>query len=624
MKSEKKYYNTMAGNPGELGAKKTGQGYHFGVAVPDGAEASLLLYRKGSSVVEQEIPLPAEERTGNISAVLIKDLPRGEWEYNYCIDGKIVQDPYATRIVGREVFGKEPESVRCAFARKPPIVKNTLEIPYEDAIFYKTHVRGFTMQRGSRVRKKGTFAGVMEKIPYLQELGVTSLELMPVYEFDELPPKRRNNLPFVQTDSEKINYWGYGDACYFAPKASYAAGKDPVGEFAQLVDALHFAGIECILEFYFPVKITAGYILEVLHYWKLTFGVDGFHLIGDGVPFEMIAKDPLLTRTKLIFTGFDLSRIYPDGTVPCCRNLADCHLGFQETMRRFLKGDSGMLESFTYYTRKNDRRFGTIQFVANNDGFTLADTVSYNEKHNEENGESNHDGSNANFSWNCGVEGPSRKAAVKRLRMQQMKNAFLMMLLSQGTPMIYGGDEFGNSQGGNNNAYCQDNETGWINWSGQKNYRELTEFVKKAIAFRKSHPILHMAAPMKENDYLAYGMPDLSYHGNTAWFASMDESERSIGILYCGNYAIDEKKTHDNLIYVAYNMHWTEKELALPKLPAGNRWYLVADTGTQEVFCPDGEETMLENKKNLSIPPRTILILVGKQEVKENECMEAL
>lgn len=652
MEKEKKYWEVLPGDPTRMGAHKSEKGYWFSVAVPDGAEASLLFYRKGSQKVEIEIVLPEETRCGDVNAVLVQHFPRGEWEYNYRIDDKIVQDPYAKQIIGRERFGQgvewnQPHSVRCGFGKTPAMVSRELEQEFEDMIFYKTHVRGFTMQRGSRVRRKGTFAGVMEKIPYLQELGINALELMPVYEFDELPPKQPDNLPDslleqvlqvkkkVQTVSEKkiengeekshaeekLNYWGYGNACYFAPKASYTAGNNPIAEFAQMVDALHQAGIACVLEFYFSKETVPGYVLDVLRYWKTTFHIDGFHLIGEGVPIDAVVKEPLFSDTKLLYAGYDGNALYPDGKVTGCKHLADYHTGFEETMRRFLKGDAGMLEAFAGYTRKNPVSCGTIQFLSNNNGFTLADAVSYNEKHNEDNGEQNHDGSRENFSWNCGIEGPTRKQAIKRLRLRQQKNAFLLLLLAQGTPLIYGGDEFGNSQNGNNNAYCQDNEIGWLNWSAQKTHTELTEFVKAAILFRKNHKILHMEKPLRQMDYLAIGVPDLSYHGKRAWFAPMDE--RSIGMLYCGTYAKGTGWQADGLLYIAYNMHWEEQELALPVLPEEGSWYLAADTSERQGFYPEGQERLLEEKKSIVVAPRSIYILIGKQGVEADADLEA-
>lgn len=618
-----KKHETEPGCPGRLGVNQREGGYNFAVVIPDETEASLLLYRGGEEPVE-EIPLPAAERAGWIASVKVLGLDAEKYRYNYRIKGKVVQDPYAKKICGREHFGKpldekNPHEVQCGIpgpsgydweGDKP------VEIPYEEMLLYKLHVRGYTKQ--ASVKHKGTFAGLQEMIPYLKDLGVNALELMPAYEFMEMPRKTETQ-EFVspRQEQERVNYWGYVEGFYFCPKRSYCATREPEKEVKDLVKALHREKMECIMEFYFPGEVSPLLALEALRFWRSEYHIDGFHLLGDGVPVELILKDPLLCTSKLMLPGFDTERIY-GRKIPEKRNLAEYNQGFQQDMRRFLKSDENMVGSAAYRIRRNPATHGVINYMASQDGFTLYDCVSYDTRHNEANGENNRDGSAYNCSWNCGVEGPTRKRQVVAARKRQMKNAFLMMLLSQGTPMIYAGDEIANSQEGNNNAWCQDNPTGWVNWKNAKKNGELREFVKKAAAFRKSHPILHTSWELKGLDYMAVGYPDMSLHSGRAWFADFDCNCRELGVMYAGSYAEEE-----GFLYVAYNFRWEEGALALPNLEEGMIWVKAVDTSLDESF-PD-EPVLLEDQKVISVPPRTILVLQGKTGViKKDECVETL
>lgn len=609
------------GNPALWGAAQTPEGCNFTVAVPEGKKASLLLYKKRRKDVWQEIPLGEEERIGNVSSVLVRGLAAETFAYNYRIDGIVQQDIYTRELYGREKFGqKMPEtadSIASVIPETPVMRTRPLRLPYEEMVLYKTHVRGFTKDSSSKVQAKGTFRGVREKIPYLKELGINALELMPVYEFFETPETEvirmpdENGMLCAAEHQERINYWGYASrALYFAPKESFSATNRPVQEFAELVDALHEAGIECILEFYFGPELSTYFILNVLHYWQLTFGVDGFHLIGEGAKVDEISKDDLLKKTKLIFVGFDPAAVYGGGH-PLCRNLGEYNQGYQEMMRRYLKGDEGCISGFTYYLRRNPATHGVINFFADHDGFTMADMVSYDRKHNMENGDDNTDGSSSNYSWNCGAEGVTRRKAVHQLRMRQLRNAFLILMTSQGTPMIYGGDEFLNSQKGNNNVWCQDNRIGWINWNNGKEGQELLDFVKQMIRFRKEHPILHSPRELRLMDYKGVGCPDLSYHSQRAWFSQMENTCRFIGVMYCGSYAEKKNGETDDYLYVGFNMHWNPHELALPSLPGKCIWHKVADTSRETCF-PDSDAEEITGK-SFVVAPRSIVILVGRQ-----------
>ena len=521
---------------------------------------------------------------------------------------------------------EKEEGACCCLLPEYPVMRTTsLHRPYEETILYKLHVRGFTKDGSSRVKNKGTFRGVIEKIPYLKELGINAVELMPSYEFFEWTSLTEPAYVYpAPVEEKRVNYWGYGTkALYFAPKASYAASSDAVAEFAEMVDALHENGIECLMEFCFAPGTPSGFALQVLHHWQLRYQIDGFHLVGDASLAEEASKDALLRKTKLIFLGFDGARIY-QGKRPWFRNLGEHNQGYQYHIRRFLKGDEGSLSDFTYYLRRSPETHGVINYLADHDGFTLYDSVSYEQKHNLDNGEDNMDGSNENLTWNCGAEGVTRKPAVRALRLRQLKNAVLMLMTSQGTPLIYGGDEFGNSQKGNNNAWCQDNKTGWIDWKAAARNPEFAAFVKAAIAFRKAHPALHGEREPRLIDYKSYGCPDMSFHSQRAWFSQMENTCRFIGVMYCGSYFQDKDGNKDDDLYIAYNMHWNPHELALPSLPEQKVWYLTADTNTPEVFLTEENQKKV-SAKTVIVPPRSIIILTGKQEKRQNdESMAAL
>lgn len=600
------------------GVRKLGGDICFTVAVPDKKTCSLLLYKKGKKEVEASIPMESSIRYGDLRSVLVKGLPAEKYEYNYRIEEQVVTDPYACHITGREHFGKpvKEEELRGRIISdnydweddKP------LMLPFEEVVAYGTHVRGFTKHPTSKVKKKGTFAGIQEKISYLKQLGINQLELMPVYEFSEL--ESMNNSPEwmkyapIEEANVRLNYWGYTPrAYYFAPKASYAASDDPVKELKDLVKELHRNGIELILEFYFPKGTKASLVLDCVKYWVLEYHIDGIHINRDYAPVEALAQEPLLAHTKLLTEGFYLDEIYEEKTLPAFRNLAEYNDGFMLDARRFLKGDEGQLSNFTWRARHNPDRQGVINYMANHNGFTLMDLVSYDEKHNEANGEENRDGTDYNYSWNCGEEGPSRKKRILQLRGKQLRNAFALLLLSQGTPLIYAGDEMGNSQQGNNNAWCRDNEQSWIEWRGGKQERMLLEYVKALIAFRKAHPIFRQNKELRMMDYLSCGYPDVSYHGKRAWFGDFENYSRSVGVLYAGNYMEDKVS-----FYVAYNMHWMPHEYALPGLSGEALWRIAIDTGIEGAgaIYQEGQEPILEEQRMITVPERTIIVLTGK------------
>lgn len=611
------------GFPLFLGANRILNGYNFALEVPKGVQASLILYRKKSKKPSQEISFEKESRNGEICSLFLPDFTAKDYEYNYRVDGKVIQDPCAYIIKGREHFGQLPleedeHKVRCGFLSEESYDWENDEgpvLPYEEMILYKLHVRGYTKQSGVTAKKRGSFDGLTEMIPYWKELGVNAVELMPAYDFQEIAQEEQNKgLITKKQQEDKVNFWGYVSGFYFAPKSAYSSRHDPENEFRDFIKNLHQAGIACIMEMYFPGEISGVVALRAIQFWKLHYHVDGFHLSGEGVPVKLILRDKMLSDTKLMVQGVDIGQIM-QGTEHKEKNIADYSGSFQQDMRRFLKSDEDVIQGVMYHLKRNPAGHGAINYITSQDGFTLADLVSYNYKHNEANGEDNQDGANYNYSWNCGTEGPSRKLAIRQMREKQMRNAFLLLLLSQASPMIYGGDEFGNSQNGNNNAYCQDNPVGWIDWKGVKKNASLLQFAKAAIAFRRLHPILHMREELKGVDYRTEGCPDISFHGERAWYLNCDNTCRLLGVMYCGAYAEREDGTKDDYIYVGYNFHWESRTIALPNLPGNIKWKKAADTSD---ISGSGfyEELTGEYEKGIEIPPRTIIILVGRQEAE--------
>ena len=524
-----------------MGLTPTEKGIHVSVAVA-AKECSLLLFSpekgKGEKQEAAKIRFPEAGRHGQVWEMTVEGEDLEQYEYAFEADGKRFSDPCGRSFSGNETWGclENGERFLTTPVSQPEFDWEgdvCLRIPYEECIVYRTHVRGLTKDSSSGVRNKGTFAGVVEKIPYLKELGITTLELMPAAEFQEIEmPDVADGNPYGNgpKPTGRLNYWGYGAAFYYAPKASYAGtGRNPAVEFKKMVKALHQAGMEVVIELFFTGKETPAAVLDVVRFWVREFHVDGVHLTGQA-PAWILARDPYLTDTKLWATYWDDGEKDPGYQ----KNLGEFNDGFLVDMRRALKGDEDQMKNLIFRSRRNPAGHGVINYMATNNGFTLMDMVSYERKHNEANGEENQDGTDYNYTWNCGEEGASRKKKLVQMRRQQLRNALLMVFLSQGTPLIQAGDEFGQSQGGNNNAYCQDNEISWLNWKLQKNNRDLLAFVKQVIAFRKAHPVFHMKEEPKVMDYRAVGKPDISYHGVNAWKPEFENFRRQIGSMYWG------------------------------------------------------------------------------------------
>lgn len=611
--------------------------YPLGAHVEDGAirftyasgrkDCGIILYDRKNGKKLHRIPFRQEERMGNVYCKYL-ELDPEQIGYQFYEENVQVTDRYARGFLSKPSYGRTRKNVdRIAVFPEEDFDWEQDRHPmlsYGESVCYCLHVRGFTMHASSGAVHRGTFAGVVEKLDYLQEIGITTVEFQPVYEFDETPeetvPKTAGDMTARTGEKDVegkrpgyrvLNYWGYQEGFYYAPKAAYAAADDPAEELRNMVKEFHKRKMEVILQFYFPKGMDAAEIGNILRFWVLSYHVDGFHLMGEGVPAQTLARDPALSGTKLWYYSFDPAETYTPSAKPEYRNLAEYRDDYLYTMRRFLKGDDNMLSGVLYEMRHIPNYMGRIHYLSNYYGFTLMDMVSYDHKHNEANGEGNRDGNDYNCSWNCGEEGPSRRKKVLALRKKQLQNAFCMLLLTQSTPLIFMGDEFGNSQQGNNNPYCQDNRITWLNWQELEKNGELFAFWKQMIAFRKAHPILHPEEELRILDTLSCGYPDLSYHGRNAWRPQTESYNRHVGIMYCGKYAKTPQGDEDSFLYVAMNMHWEPQKLAFPKLPKGMEWkpVLTTEKAVDTLTVQEKEEPSKEQIG--TIAPRSIAVYEG-------------
>ena len=614
-----------AGYPYPLGVTAYKEGFNIAINLNAKRECGIILYDENS--IPFKIPFQNQFKIGTLYTIFIDEIDISAYRYQFFADGNMVPDPYAKVVCGKEEWGKENWKLTEIFHCVPKYdfsweEDQALRIPFSDTILYQLHVRGYTKHVSSKVKGKGTFFGLTQKIPYLKELGVTTVQLMPVYEFDEIIKNKsymepnKEIEPFMSPEKKeweyKINYWGFSDAYYFVPKSSYCYTKNPILEFKELVKEFHKQGMELILQMYFDKSVTPGFILEVLRFWVYEYHVDGFMLLGEKLPLALIGTDPLLATTKILAQDIPLDDIFLHPEVqPENKNLAVMKDDFMYDARKYLKSDADMLQNMSQHIRDNKPTVANIHYITNYQGFTLMDLVSYDRKHNEANGEENRDGSDYNYSWNCGCEGKTKKKNVNLLRMKQMKNAFSLLLLAQATPMILGGDEFGFSSLGNNNPYCQDNATTWINWNLMDQKNELYDFVKQLIRIRKEHPILHTKEELRIMDSKSCGYPDISFHGEQAWYPQLENYNRHFAVMFCGKYATLPTGEEDDFFYVAFNMHWVEHGFGLPKLPAGKKWYLLVDTSLTDLLL---EEVPISLKKQneLKVLPRTVIVLIGK------------
>jgi glycogen operon protein len=686
-------YGLRAGKPFPFGATLVPGGVNFSVFSSAATSVTLVIFEKGNAKPTVEIPFPEAFRIGDVYSMTVFGLDVETVEYGYRMDGpfdpveghrfdptKILMDPYARVIGGRDVWGKQPDwddpyqhRARIAFDDFDWEDDRPLEVPTTDLVVYEAHVRGFTKHPSSGVKAPGTFAALKEKIPYLKALGINCLELMPVYEFDEFENSRTD----PDTGEWLCNYWGYSTVGFFAPKAGFAATGRlgmQVDELKTLVKALHKAGIEVMLDvvfnhtaegneqgpyisfrgldnktyymltpegYYFNFSgtgntlncnnpVVRNVVLDCLRYWAAEYHIDGFRfdlaaILGrdaSGAPLsnppllETLAHDPVLARCKLVAEAWDAGGLYQVGSFPAYGRWAEWNGKYRDTVRKFLKGEPGqvgelatrMLGSPDLYAGRGTA--ASVNFVTAHDGFTLADLFAYNEKHNETNGEDNRDGANDNDSWNHGVEGPTDEPAINALRARQVRNAFVLLLTSQGIPMIVMGDEIGRSQLGNNNMYCHDNELSWLDWSLADQHADLLRFVRELVAFRAAHPVLRGSEHASGADTDGDGLPDVSFHGMAAWQPDWSPESRVLGLLRSGT---GEDGTPD-VVYIALNAHWETHGFQLPQLPGGLSWHVFANTS---VPAPGdvhvvGQEPRLDEQSHALVGARSALVLVGR------------
>jgi len=691
-------FQLRPGKPLPFGATIVPGGVNFSIYSRHATTCELVLFRKHESEPFGTIPFPDEFRIGNVFTMIVFDLDYEEIEYGFKMDGpfnpeeglwfdktKILMDPYAKAIGGRDVWGEEPDWDN-TYQHRARLVYDDfdwegdrpLETPMEDLVIYEMHVRGFTRHPSSKVKHPGTFTAIRQKIPYLKKLGINCIELLPIHEFDEFENSRISPV----TGERLVNYWGYSNVGFFAPKTGYAAtGKFgmQVDELKTLIRDLHKNGIEVILDvvfnhtaegnengpyisyrgidnktyymltpegYYFNFSgcgntlncnnpIVRNMILGCLRYWTAEYHIDGFRfdlaaILGrdqNGAPMhnppllETLAFDPILGKCKLIAEAWDAGGLYQVGSFPSWGRWAEWNGKFRDDLRKFLKGEEGLKDTMMQRLQGSPEMYkwqglgtcASINFITCHDGFTLKDLVSYNDKHNEANGEDNRDGGNDNDSWNCGCEGTTEDEGINRLRKRQIKNALSMLILSQGVPMLLSGDEIGNTQFGNNNAYCQDNEISWLDWELLKTNKEIFNFCKNMIAFRKKHPVLRSNIHFQNRDYVGSGYPDISWHGQKAWQPESSPNDLMVAFMLCGKHA-KGGTVDDDAIYMAINMHWEMHGFELPKLPNGVNWHIFANTGMEspEDIWKIGKEKKLVDVDEILVGPKSIVVLVGR------------
>ncbi len=611
----------------------------FSTQAAEHADCQLLLYPKNKRSVEK-IPMKADKSRKTLYTVGIRRLDWENYDYNFEINGQEEIDRYARRITGREVWEderrkpvirqaepfvpkkeqqndqKQPEEQNlavCKQSKKTEIDKIKIKssfyfskfnwgkdefpkIKKEDMVIYKLHVRGFSMGMREIERKRGIVEDVERKLKELKELGITTILFMPLYEFEEFLALDESKIQ--ENPQNQINCWGYTEGNYFAPKASFLRENNP-DELKHLILKMHEKQMECILEFYFPKKINPHLMIEILHYWHQEYHVDGFRILGNPAGAQLVAMDHMLGSCKLFFDGFseelaqDPERFGPE--------LFSYNEQFLYQVRKILNHQGGSIYEFACQMRRQQTHQGFVNYIAENNGFTLWDVFSYEHKHNELNGENNQDGNDWNYSTNCGQEGVSRKRPVLELRKRQVRNALTVLFFAQGVPMLWMGDECGNSQNGNNNAYCQDNQIGWKDWKNSGISRQLVQFVRQLARLRKQYPMLRSPNPYCLMDYENTGCPDLSYHSDSGWKIDFGMNRSFIGMYYSGSYV----KLKEN-IYLAFNFQYTAQNFALP---GGMEWELLLDTARKTTVLEQPEQ--LGEIREFQVAEQAICLLVG-------------
>lgn len=670
------------------GACVASNGVSFTINSHGATRCTLLLFKPQAPKPYARIPFPDSYRIGDTYSMLVYDIKPDEFEYAFSFDGpyepakgllfneeNVLLDPYSRAVTGQRKWGEKLEGGK-DFEYRARVVKSNfdwgnikqLEQPFEDLVIYEIHVRGYTKDKSSGVSAPGTFAGLKDKIPYLKDLGINAVELMPIFEFDEMESAR------VVDGVQLYNYWGYNTVSFFAPNTSYAFNEEhnhEGDELKSLIKALKENGIEVILDVVFNHTaegnemgpcfsfkgidnnvyymltpdahyynfsgcgnvmncnhpVVRNFIIDCLRHWAIEYRVDGFRfdlasILGrdqNGAPManppilESLAFDTVLGKMKLIAEAWDAGGLYQVGSFPSWNRWAEWNGRYRDDMRSFLKGDDGMAGnaitritgSRDLYSPESRGHKASVNFLTCHDGFTLYDLYSYNEKHNEKNGWNNTDGDNNGHSWNCGAEGETDDPNVNGLRRRLIKNAFAALLCSRGPAMFFAGDEFCNTQFGNNNAYCQDNIISWLDWSRLEEFKEIHDFVRHMIQFRKEHPILRKMTKPSSCQF-----PEISVHNGTPFNASTDYKTKLIGIMYAGR---NEEDTEDDIVFYCMNAYWEPLVMQLPVLPNGKHWHV--DTNTNAEYF-DGEDftekTELLGVNTIRVPARTTIILVAE------------
>lgn len=670
------------------GACVASNGVSFTINSHGATRCTLLLFKPQAPKPYARIPFPDSYRIGDTYSMLVFDIKPDEFEYAFSFDGpyepakgllfngeNVLLDPYSRAVTGQRKWGEKPEGGK-DFEYRARVVKSSfdwgnikqLEQPFEDLVIYETHVRGYTKDKSSGVSAPGTFAGLKDKIPYLKDLGINAVELMPIFEFDEMESAR------VVDGVQLYNYWGYNTVSFFAPNTSYAFNEEhnhEGDELKSLIKALKENGIEVILDVVFNHTaegnemgpcfsfkgidnnvyymltpdahyynfsgcgnvmncnhpVVRSFIIDCLRHWAIEYRVDGFRfdlasILGrdqNGAPManppilESLAFDPVLGKMKLIAEAWDAGGLYQVGSFPSWNRWAEWNGRYRDDMRSFLNGDDGMAGnaitritgSRDLYSPESRGHKASVNFMTCHDGFTLYDLYSYNEKHNEKNGWNNTDGDNNGHSWNCGAEGETDDPNVNGLRRRLIKNAFAALLCSRGPAMFFAGDEFCNTQFGNNNAYCQDNIISWLDWSRLEEFKEIHDFVRHMIQFRKEHPILRKMTKPSSCQF-----PEISVHNGTPFNASTDYKTKLIGIMYAGR---NEEDTEDDIVFYCMNAYWEPLVMQLPVLPNGKHWHV--DTNTNAEYF-DGEDFTAKTEflgvNTIRVPARTTIILVAE------------
>lgn len=673
------------------GATPLQNGVNFTIHTCGGTSCELLLFYRAQEEPFAVLPFPEAYKIGDVYSMIVYGLNIDEFEYAYRVDGpycpekgllfdknKILLDPYAKAVAGQRTWG-----IRWDHTYHARVVKDRFDwgdMPQSkkelcDLIIYELHVRDFTHHPSSGVQHRGTFSGLMEKIPYLKELGINAVELMPIFEFDETMNSR------TVDGKQLLECWGYNTVGFFAPNSSYAAANEHNQEGTELktlIKALHDNGIEVILDvvfnhtaegnekgntfsfkgfdnnIYYMLTPDGNYynfsgcgntlncnhpvvqqlILECLRYWTINYRVDGFRfdlasILGrneDGSPMNNppllrnLADDSILSNVKLIAEAWDAGGLYQVGSFPASGRWAEWNGRYRDSLRSYLKGDSwnawdaawsisGSGDLYGgYYDNTHSNYAGynsCVNFLTCHDGFTLYDLYAYNDKHNEANGWNNTDGANDNRSWNCGAEGETDDPEVLSLRRRMIRNACAVLMCSRGTPMFLAGDEFGNTKFGNNNSYCQDNITSWLDWRMLEKNKDLFEFFKFMIAFRKKHPVIHKQLPTS-----VCGMDPIHTHNLNAEETDIPRDARTFCVSFAG---YDKEKGKDDLIYVAVNTFWEDVTITLPNLHRRGAWHLSVNTygdGNGHYCYPEGQEVRID--RSFVMRPRSVAVFTGR------------